>query len=195
MGDKIPFYQGPKRPTRQQKHSNVYVICYRKAIEKNPHTCKLYSEQMEERINRNVARKVSEEELNSYKGPSYYLSHHEVLKPESTSTPCRIVFNSSAKYQGHILKDYWAKAPDVINDLLGILIRFRDGSFALAGDIRKLYHAVKISSIDQHTHRFLWSYMSTSVFPSTFVMNSVSFGDRPAGAIATVALQNCRPFE
>ena len=52
-----------------------------------------------------------------------------------------------------------------------------------------MYHAVKISLLDQHTHRFLWRDFNTIKPPETYVMTSVSFGDRPAGNIATVALR------
>lgn len=38
----------------------------------------------------------SHEELTNYTGPMHYIAHHEVLKPESKSTPVRIVFNSMA---------------------------------------------------------------------------------------------------
>ena len=48
-------------------------------------------------INRGVARKLTENGMRSYNGPVHYISHHEVLKPESPSTPSRIEFNSSAK--------------------------------------------------------------------------------------------------
>ena len=77
-------------------------------------------------IARGVARKLSQEELQRYKGPIHYISHHEVLKPDSKSTPVRIVFNSSANYMGHVLNEYWAKGSDLLNELLGILIRFRE---------------------------------------------------------------------
>ena len=52
-----------------------------------------------------------------------------------------------------------------------------------------VHHAVKISPLDQHTHRFLWRNLDQSKPPETYVMTSVSFGDRPAGSIATVALR------
>ena len=45
-----------------------------------------------------------------------------------------------------------------------------------------------MSLIDQHTHRFLWR-KEDSGEPSTYVMTSVSFGDKPAGNIATVTLR------
>jgi len=106
-------------------------------------------------IERGVARKLSRKELQSYVGPVFYLSHHEVLKPDSISTPCRIVFNSSANYRNHILNEYWGKGPDLLNNLLGVLVRFRENPVALTADIRKMYHAVKIDELDQHTHRFL----------------------------------------
>ena len=67
-------------------------------------------------INRGVARKLTENGMHSYNGPVHYISHHEVLKPESPSTPCHIEFNSSAKL--HERYDYWAKGPDLFNNML-----------------------------------------------------------------------------
>ena len=89
-----------------------------------PHTLKSIKKQIEDMVDREVARKLTVKELKEYKGQIHYISHHEVLKPDSKSTPVRIVFNSSAGYIGHALNDYWAKGPHLLNDLLGILIRF-----------------------------------------------------------------------
>ena len=95
-------------------------------LRKNADHARVYDEQIKDMLTRNVARKLSKEELTNYKGPTHYIAHHEVLKPESKSTPVRIVFNSSANYMGHVLNEYWAKGPDLLNNLLGILIRFRE---------------------------------------------------------------------
>jgi len=73
-------------------------------------------------IDRDVARKQTREEFQKYKGPAHYISHYEVPKPDSKSTPVRIVFNSSPNYMGHVLNEYWAKGPDLLNSLLGILM-------------------------------------------------------------------------
>ena len=140
-------------------------------------------------IEREVARKLSQTELKNYTGPIHYISHHEVLKPDSKSTPVRIVFNSSARCMGHMLNDYWAKGPHLLNDLLGVLIRFRENNIAIIGDIKKMYHTVKIKTIEQHTHRFLWRDMDTGRPPDTYVIQRVSFGDKPSGTIATAALR------
>ena len=75
---------------------------------------------------------------------------------------------------GHALNDYRVKEPHLLNDLLGILIRFRENKIALIGDIKKMYHTVKTKTIDQHTHRFLW--------------RDINIKRRP-GTIATVALR------
>ena len=39
---------------------------------------------------------------------------------------------------GHMLNDYWAKGPHLLNDLLGVLIRFRENNIAIIGDIKKM---------------------------------------------------------
>jgi hypothetical protein len=62
---------------------------------------------------------------------------------------------------GHILNDYWAKGSNIMNVLVAALIRFRQKHTALAGDISKMYNAVKLSMLDQHTHRFAWRNLET----------------------------------
>lgn len=165
------------------------LISTEKRLAKNPEHAKVYQTQVEDMIHRSVARKLTSKELDEYSGPVHYISHHEVLKPESKSTPVRIVFNSSANYMGHTLNDYWSKGPDLLNNLLGVLVRFRENEVAMMGDIKKMYHSVNIGILEKHTHRFLWRDMDTSRQPDTYIIQTVSFGDKPAGTIATVALR------
>jgi len=62
--------------------------------------------------------------LEEHKGPVQYIPRHEVLRPDSNSTPVRIVFNSSASFMRHVLNDYWAKGSNIMNALIAVRIRF-----------------------------------------------------------------------
>ena len=158
-----------------------------KRLTKDEKRASLYQQQINDMLQRGVARKLSDLEIENYNGPTFYISHHEVMKPQSESTPCRIVFNSSARFGKYTLNDYWAKGPDIMNNQLGIMIRFREERVAIMGDLKKMYHSIKISEIDQHVHRFLWRDFDVYRDPDTYIMTTVSFGDKPAGTIATVA--------
>ena len=156
---------------------------------RTPELATAYNEQIEEMIKLGFARKLSQDEIKQYEGPVFYLPHHGVMRKDNTSTPLRIVFNSSVVYVGHCLNDYWAKGPDLFNDLFGILLRFRENHAAIVGDISKMYHRIRISEPDQHVHRFLWRNFDTTREPDTYVMNVLSFGDKPAPAMALTALR------
>ena len=52
-----------------------------------------------------------------------------------------------------------------------------------------MYHTIRISMLDQHTHRFLWRDMGINRQPDHYVLNSLTFGDRPNRVIATLALR------
>ena len=73
-----------------------------KHLSLNPEHATLYKHQIDNMFACGVARKISIEEMSSYDGPFYYISHHAVLKSESKCTPCRTVFNSSANFHGHV---------------------------------------------------------------------------------------------
>jgi hypothetical protein len=49
-----------------------------------------------------------------------------------------------------------------------------------------MYNAVKLSTLDQHTHRFVWRNLETHREPGHYVLMAVAFGDQPSGAIATL---------
>ena len=77
----------------------------------------------------------------------------------------------------------------MLNNLLGILFRFREDQVGIVGDISKMYHSIKIDKFDQHVHRFLWRGMNSCRDPDQYVLNTVTFGRRPSGTIATMALR------
>ena len=122
-----------------------------------------------------------------YTVPTHYISQARIQI--DSCRLARTVFNSSANCMGHVLKEYWAKGPNLLNNFLGVLIRFRKSRVALIGNIKTMYHTVKTSKLDQHTHRFLWRDMDNTREPDTYIIQRVSFGDKPSGTIATIALR------
>ena len=112
-----------------------------------------------------------------------------MLRPESKSTPVRIVFNSSAEFHGHKLNDYWMKGPDLLNDLFGVVPRFRENQVAFIGDKSKMYHRIRIPELDQHVHRFLWRNLQTHREPDVYVKTALTFGDKPAPPMVQTALR------
>ena len=158
-------------------------------LARNPKQAEAYDKQMKEMSEMNFSRKLSSKELKSYKGPVHYISHHEIIRPEKKSTPIRIVFNSSASFQGHRLNDYWMKGPDLLNSLFGVILRFRENEIAISADISKMYHRVLIPEKDQHVHRYLWRNMEAQREPDVYVKTVLTFGDKPAPAMAQTALR------
>ena len=145
--------------------------------------------QIDDLINRGIARKLNLHELETYQGPVHYIPHHEVMKPDSKTTPFRIVFNSSVSYMGHKLNDYWAKGPNLVNDLLSVLIRYHQDYIAMTSDIAKMYNTIKLSLLDQNTHSFLWRNLDQSKLPDNYHLSAIPFGDKPSSTISLVALQ------
>ena len=69
----------------------------------------------------------------------------------------------------HCLNDYWIKGPDLLNNLMGVLLKFREYEVAVCGDISKMYLRVLIPVKDQHVHRFLWRNMEVNRDPDTYI--------------------------
>ena len=76
-----------------------------------------------------------------------------------------------------------------LNNLFGVVLRFRENAVAVCGDITKMYRMVAIPPVDQHVHRFLWRNFETGREPDTCVKTVLTSGDRPAPTMAITAMR------
>jgi hypothetical protein len=142
-------------------------------LRKDPVWAAKYKEQIDDMVQRKVARTLTQEEISAWNGPKYYISHLAVKNPHSLSTPVRIVFNSSQVTKGVSLNSVLAKGPDAyLNNLLGLLLRWREGHTAIVGDIKKMFHSVHLEEPEMHCHRFLWRDLEQRN-PDIYVMTRV----------------------
>ena len=184
-----PWKRDPSLLPDNRQQAIKHLEATERQLSRNPEHAEAYKQQMKEMEQMNFARKISPEEAREYRGPVHYISHHAVVRPEKKSTPLRIVYNSSSSYQGHHLNDYWLKGPDLLNNLFGVILRFRENPVAIHGDISKMYHRVLIPEVDQHVHRYVWRDMEVDRDPDTYVKTVLTFGDKPAPAMAQTALK------
>ena len=109
---------------------------------------------MEIHQNRYV-RKLSNEEINKTSQRTWYLPHHLVFN-EHNLNKIRIVFDAAAELDGVSLNKRLVTSPDLLNNLAGILLQFRNHKVAIATDIEAMYHQVRVSKSDAEPLKFLW---------------------------------------
>ena len=86
----------------------------------------------------------------------WYLPHHPVINKQK-SDKIRRVTNAASKYKGVSLNDALLRGPDLLCNLHGLLLRFRQYKVAVTADIEAMFMQVGIREEDQDALRFLWS--------------------------------------
>ena len=71
-------------------------------------------------------------------GRIWYLPHFGVYHPRKPDQ-IRVVFDSSAEFQGVSLNKELLPGPDLMNSLVGVLIRFRQENVAAMCDIEQMF--------------------------------------------------------
>ncbi|XP_055527009.1 uncharacterized protein LOC129719641 [Wyeomyia smithii] len=113
-------------------------------------------------------------------GPVYYLPHHAVIKPESTTTKLRVVFDGSCHTStGVSLSDALMVGPVVQDDLFSIISRIRFHRFDLVADVAKMYRMVRVQPPDQHLQRILWRDSADQPLKS-YQLTTVTYGTASA---------------
>ena len=183
-----PWIKDPQFLPNNYRSALATLQSTERKLKQDPKWADIYTEQIYDMVERKVARKLDSTEIEKWDGPFFYISHLAVLNPKSTSTPVRIVFNSSQLFQGVSLNGCLAKGPDAyINNILGVILRWREQQVALVGDIRKMYNSIHIEMLEQHCHRFLWRDLEARE-PDVYSITRVNMGDRPAAAISAEAI-------
>ncbi|KAJ8027040.1 hypothetical protein HOLleu_32065 [Holothuria leucospilota] len=155
----IPFKHRPPNLPMNKEVAEYRLKLLGKRFSKDPELHEKYNRVMQEMFDQGYAHAVSDQELEAQRGCEWYLPHHGVrhpMKPEKL----RIVYDCAAKFQGTSLNEQTFQGPDMTNNLLGVLLRFRMEHIAMVADITAMFHQVKVTPEDQDVLRFLWWHVA-----------------------------------
>lgn len=107
---------------------------------------------------------------------SYYLPHHAVLKPQSTTTKLRVVFNASSNSSnGKSLNDLLYAGPILQSDITFLILNWRFYRYVFNGDIEKMYRQININPEHAQFQRILFRPSSDQKVID-YQLNTVTFG-------------------
>ncbi|XP_053691865.1 uncharacterized protein LOC128740351 [Sabethes cyaneus] len=149
---------------------------------------KLYSEFIAEYEALGHCQEVDEANDDPSQG-RYYLPHHAVLRPTSSTTKLRVVFNASAKpYQAaKSLNEVLHVGGVVQSDIFSILLRFRLHVVVFTADIAKMYRQVLVAACHTPFQRIFWRTESNQRL-RVLELQTVTYGTASAPFLATRSL-------
>ncbi|XP_047040813.1 uncharacterized protein LOC124645111 [Helicoverpa zea] len=106
----------------------------------------------------------------------YLIPHHCVIRPASTSTRLRVVFDASAKTSSGIsLNDIVYTGPKLQNDIVDIITKFRLHKVVFTADVSKMYRNIELRPEDRKYQHILWR-SSTCDEVREYELKTVTYG-------------------
>ncbi|XP_068143658.1 uncharacterized protein [Drosophila tropicalis] len=119
---------------------------------------------------------------------NFYLPHHAVFKPDSTTTKVRVVFNASSKStNGVSLNDILYPGPVLQSDLTTQILKWRFFRVVFNADITKMYRQIMVDPIHTPFQRILFRNKEGQL--GDYELNTVTFGINCAPFLAIRVLQ------
>ena len=150
---------------------------------------------------------VKQEHIFAFMQKLFECKHAELAPPLKSNEECwylpvfgiyhpkkpdkvRCVFDSSASYDNVSLNSVMLRGPDMTNNLVGVLMRFRKELIGIMADIQQMFYSFTVNEEHRNFLRFLW-YRDNDIDNelTDYRMRVHAFGNSPSPAIATFALQ------
>ncbi|XP_030208539.1 uncharacterized protein LOC115556311 [Gadus morhua] len=182
----LPFKKRPSMP--DNKNSVMIRLNHlKRKLQRDEKYKEQYVKFMEEIIERGDAEQIED---GGSEVERWYIPHHGVRhakKPDKL----RVVFDCSARHKGTSLNDHLLSGPDLLNNLSGVLIRFRRYPVALMCDIEKMFHQFHVDEADRNYLRFLWwKQGDLNSPPSEFRMKVHLFGAASSPGCANFGMKH-----
>nr|XP_017211837.1 uncharacterized protein LOC108190121 isoform X2 [Danio rerio]XP_017211839.1 uncharacterized protein LOC108190121 isoform X1 [Danio rerio] len=108
-------------------------------LAKNPEQAQVYCSEIQKLESAGYIAKITPQEAN-HSTESWFIPHHLVHHNGKD----RIVFNCSFQYNGQSLNEQLLPGPTLGPSLLGVILRFRQHAVAVSGDIKGMFHQVRL---------------------------------------------------
>lgn len=146
-----------------------------KRLKQDPSMKQKIREQIAEYERKGYAHRITNAELETADPRRvWYLPLGVVVNPKKPEK-IRLIWDAAAKASGISLNSQLMKGPDFLSSLTAVLIQFRHFPIAVSGDIREMFHQLKMRAEDQQSQRFLWRE-DPSERPEIYVMDVATFG-------------------
>ncbi|KAK0137358.1 hypothetical protein N1851_026443 [Merluccius polli] len=154
--------EAPRLKTR--KEAVMANLCStERRLAKDPAKAQLYEAEIQKLIEGWCVVKLSPDEVDKSR-ESWFIPHHLVHHNGKN----RMVFNCSFSHQGLSLNEQLLPGPTLGPSLLGVLLRFRQYGVAISGDIRAMFHQVRLLPEDQPLLRIAWRNMRREKQPDVY---------------------------
>ncbi len=182
----LPFKLPRQRMPNNRKQVFDRFVSLQRSLEKRPKMKVDFLEFMEkmfEKAHAEVAPPVQPGQ------ECWYLPLFGVYHPRKPDR-IRVVFDSSASYEGVSLNDILLTGPDLNNSLLGVLMRFRKEQVAITADIEHMFHCFLVKEDHRDFLRFLWYRNNNHTSDIVdYRMRVHLFGNSPSPAVAVYGLR------
>ena len=116
-------------------------------------------------MEKTISKHYAKESQGMHKdGREWYLPHHRVYHPNKPDK-IRVVFNRSAEFNRRsnqkrvnqqIINKELIPGPDLANQLVDVLTRFRENKVVFMADVEKMYFQIFVAEEHQCLLRLLW---------------------------------------
>ena len=181
----LPFNSRLSKLGDSASQTRHQYLASERSLLKNPAKLQHYNDFMQEMIDLDHMEEITVDPNSRH----YFMSHHLIEKPSSTTTKFRVVFNASRKTTTKIsLNDTLMVGPTIQDDIVTHLIRFRLYATALIADISKMYRQILIQPQDL-LYQLIWWRSHPSQEVKSFALKTVTYGTASAPFAATRTLK------
>jgi hypothetical protein len=150
-------------------------------LKKDPNLLEAYNNKFKQLIDDGYVRAATEADMKSSWPNISYIPVSLVVNYNKEPIKTRLVYDASARYLNTSLNDHLLMGPNLLVDMLKPIMKMRMNKVAFTGDVKSMFHRIKISLRDQQCQRILWREFLDDPL-QIFIQESMLFGP------------NCSPF-
>ena len=177
------------KSTEELPNNRIYAENHLKSLQRklkeDDDLAQLYRKEIQKDLDKGYIKEINgkQEEDNT----KWFLLHYGIVSPAKPGKIRRIA-KAAAVFNGTCLNGHLLPGPDLLNDLVGIILRSREKPILITADIEGSFMQVGVRKEDRKCLRFLWNDDFNKP-PKEFEYQRHIIGARDSPACAIYALQ------